>query len=350
MDRPTALVVGGLGVTGRNLVQHLTGSGRWTVFALSRRAPDFPTDATFIPVDLLDRPDCEAKLRGLTGVTHVFYAAYQERPTQAELAAANTAMLVNVVEVVEAAAPALRRVVLVQGGKVYGVHLGPYKTPAKESDARHMPPNFYYDQEDFLRGRQRGKGWAWAAVRPSGVCGFAVGNPMNISTVIAVYAAVCKELGLPLRFPGTPGAYRAVMEVTDAALLARAMEWAATDDRCRNEAFNVTNGDFIRWENVWPKFAAFFGMNYAPPQTISLSQTMADKGPLWDRMVEKYGLRPHKFDEIAAWPFGDGTFRLDYDVMSDMNKARRCGFHDVEDSEEMFLRLFAEFRNEKVVP
>jgi hypothetical protein len=34
------------------------------------------------------------------------------------------------------------------------------------------------------------------------VCGIAFGNPMNLTTGIAVYASVCKELGLPFRFPG----------------------------------------------------------------------------------------------------------------------------------------------------
>jgi len=33
-----------------------------------------------------------------------------------------------------------------------------------------------------------------------------------------------------------------------------------------------------------------------------------------------------------------------------MGKARRHGFHEVEDSEEMFLRLFAEFRAARVIP
>jgi hypothetical protein len=37
--------------------------------------------------------------------------------------------------------------------------------------------------------------------RPEAVCGYAVGNPMNLLMVISVYAAISKELGLPLRFP-----------------------------------------------------------------------------------------------------------------------------------------------------
>jgi hypothetical protein len=38
---------------------------------------------------------------------------------------------------------------------------GPDKTPAQETDPRHMPPNFSSDQEDFLSRRQQGKSWAW---------------------------------------------------------------------------------------------------------------------------------------------------------------------------------------------
>jgi PRISE-like Rossmann-fold domain len=112
-------------------------------------------------------------------------------------------MLANTVEVVERSSPTLRKVLLVEGAKFYGAHLGAYKTPAKETDPRHMPPNFYYDQEDYLVERSTGKMWSWTAFRPSSICGFAVGNPMNMATVIAVYASLCREMGLPLRFPGS---------------------------------------------------------------------------------------------------------------------------------------------------
>jgi hypothetical protein len=111
-------------------------------------------------------------------------------------------MLANTVEVVERSSPTLRKVLLVEGAKFYGAHLSPYKTPAKETDLRHMPPNFYYDQEDYLVERSAGKTWSWTAFRPSSICGFAVGNPMNMAAVIAVYASLCRELRLPLRFPG----------------------------------------------------------------------------------------------------------------------------------------------------
>jgi len=70
--------------------------------------------------------------------------------------------------------------------------------------------------------------FAWSALRPEAVCGFAVGNPMNLTMAIAVYAAICGELGVPFSFPGKPGAWTALYEVTDARILAQAAHWAST--------------------------------------------------------------------------------------------------------------------------
>ncbi len=350
MTHRKAVVVGGLGVIGRNLLNHLTGFDDWDIVGLSRRAPDLESRAQFISVDLLDRAQTEDRLAGLDDATHVFYCAFQARPTWAEHNAPNVAMLANSVEVIEAVSPALEHVHLVEGTKWYGSHLGPFRTPAKEADPPHMLPNFYHAQEMWLRRHQEGKTWTWSALRPQTVCGFALGNPMNITMVIAVYATISKELGLPLRFPGKPGAYSAIYQVTDSEHLAKAMVWCATDQGAKNDVFNVTNGDFFRWQNLWPRFAEFFRLPYAPPQTISLTEFMADKGPLWDEIVAKHGLRPTAYEDIAAWPFGDYVFGCDWDVMTDTLKIRRHGFHDCVDSEDMFLRLFQQFRDMNVIP
>jgi nucleoside-diphosphate-sugar epimerase len=346
----TAVIVGGLGVIGRNLLLHLEPCADWQIIGLSRRAPDFSTRARFVSVDLLDRDETFAKLAGLGDATHVFYCAFQARPTWAEHNAPNLAMLVNAVEAIEAASSRLQHVHLVEGTKIYGSHLGPFKTPAREDDPPHMLPNFYYDQEKWLRERQRGKPWSWSALRPQTVCGFALGNPMNIATVIATYAAITKELGLPLRFPGKPGAYRAIYQVTDADLLAEAMVYCATDPRAANAVFNVTNGDFFRWQHLWPKFAEFYGLELGDVQTISLSEFMAEKEPVWQRIVAKHGLRATPYRDIAAWPFADYVFGCDWDVMSDTLKIREAGFHAYVRSPEMFLRLFTRFRELRVLP
>ena len=148
-NKKIALVPGASGIIGRTLIEHLSGLDDWHIVGLSRRKPESNMRAKFIEVDLIERADCEQKLGGLNDITHIFYAAYQPRPTLAKEVAPNKTMLVNVVEVVEAASPGLQHVNLITGGKFYGAHLGPFKTPAKESDPRHMPPNFYYDHSRF---------------------------------------------------------------------------------------------------------------------------------------------------------------------------------------------------------
>ncbi|TDD92983.1 SDR family oxidoreductase [Actinomadura darangshiensis] len=345
-----ALVVGAQGVIGRRLVEHLEELGDWDVIGLSRRGGTDSGRVRHVPVDLLDRDDCAKRLGELTHVTHIFYAAYQDRPTWAELVPPNLAMLVNVVDTVEPVAKGLRHISLMQGYKVYGAHLGPFKTPAREDDPPHMPPEFNVDQQNFLEDRRRGASWTWSAIRPSVVCGFALGNPMNLAMVIAVYAAVSKELGVPLRFPGRPGAYGALLEMTDAGLLARATVWAATDERCADQAFNINNGDLFRWNDLWPKIARFFGLEASDPLPMSLETVMADKGPLWTAMTERHGLEPHPYERLVSWPFGDFVFSWDYDMFADGSKARRFGFHEYIDTEKMFLGIFADLRNRRIIP
>jgi nucleoside-diphosphate-sugar epimerase len=334
MERKTALVAGANGIIGRNLVEHLKADGGWDVIGLSRRGG--------LAVDLLDPADTRAKLGALTGVTHLFYAAYQDRPTWAELVPPNLAMLTNLVDAVDPAA--LEHVSLMQGYKVYGAHLGPFKTPARETDAGHMPPEFNVDQQTFLE--RRAGSWTWSAIRPSVVGGTALGNPMNLALVIAVYASISKELGLPLRFPGKPGAYDSLLEMTDAGLLAEATVWATGQEG----AFNIANGDLFRWSELWPKLAAYFGLEVAPPLRMSLADVMADKGPLWTSMTAKHGLSASYQDVSSSWAFGDFVFGWDYDMFADTSKSRRAGFHTYVETEQMFYRLFDEFRKARVIP
>jgi nucleoside-diphosphate-sugar epimerase len=344
-----ALVVGAQGVIGRTLVEHLAGLGDWRVIGLSRR-PGTPSERVrHIQVDLLDPADCRDELADLSDVTHVFYAAYQDRPTWAALVEPNLAMLANVVGAIDAAAAGLAHVSLMQGYKVYGAHLGPFRTPAREDDPGHMPPEFNLAQQDHLERLAAQRPWSWSAIRPSVVCGFALDNPMNLVSAIAVYASISKELGLPLRFPGARGAYGPLLEMTDAGLLARATVWAATDPRCADQAFNIANGDLFRWDDMWPRLAGWFGLDVAPPLPMSLAEVMADKEPVWDRLVERHGLR-HGYAEVSSWPFADAVFGWDYDFFADGSKARRSGFHEYVETAEMFPRLFAELRARRVIP
>lgn len=151
VTRYTALVIGAGGVIGRNLIDYLMTLPEWNVIGVSRRGGEDAPGLRYISADLLNEADTQDKLSHLTTVTHIFYAAYQDRPTWAELVQPNLAMLVNVVNTIEPIAPNLQHISLMQGYKVYGAHLGPFKTPAKETDAYHMPLNSMSISNSFSR-------------------------------------------------------------------------------------------------------------------------------------------------------------------------------------------------------
>ena len=243
-DHRTALVVGARGVIGGTLAEHIAGLPGWDAVGLSRRGGRAGA-VRHVSADLFDPASVRAALRDHPHITHVFYAAYQDRPSWSELVAPNVTMLQTVLD---ALPPAVEHVSLMQGYKVYGAHLGPFATPARESDPPHMPPEFNVDQQQLVESRAATGGWTWSAIRPSVVVGFGLGNPLNLGTVLAVYAAISKELGVPLRFPGKPGAYDALLELTDAGLLAEATVWAATEPAAANQAFNIANGDLVPLE------------------------------------------------------------------------------------------------------
>jgi nucleoside-diphosphate-sugar epimerase len=346
----TALVAGATGVVGRNLLRRLVSDPDWDVIAVSRRTPDIEGEYRHIAADLLNRVNAEARLGGLGEVTHIFFSAYVEKPTWAEMVAPNMALLSNLMDAVEPTAKGLQHVNLMQGTKWYGNHLGPFKTPAKETDPGHMPPNFYYDQQAFIVNRQKGKAWTWSSARPHGVCGFAIGNPMNLVMVLAVYATISKALGLPLRHPGSEANARALYNVTDGELLARACVWMATDPAAANEPFNITNGDIFRWQDMWPAIADYFGMKTAQAQKIDLLHMMADKGTLWEALVKKHDLQPIPYKQLVRWDYGNFVFRPEFDIISSTIKAKQYGFAEVQDSQEMFLRHFDELRAKRVIP
>lgn len=344
------LVAGSLGVAGRALIDELCKVSEDKTIGLSRRSPDFDSSASFISVNLEDIEDCQQTLHALDDVTHIYFAAYAPGSSLSEEAGPNLAMLKNLVQIMDQRSKNLKHICLVQGSKWYGNHLGPYKTPARETDPRHMPPNFYYDQQDWLEQYQKGKSWTWSSYRPHGLCGVSVGSAMNQLMALAIYASISKELGLALKFPGKPGAFKAVYQFTDARLLARAMMWATTKPAFHNRAFNLTNGDPDRWENIWPSIAANFGLEAAGVQTISLATFMADKQPVWDELVRKHGLKPYKLADLVNWQFADWVYSSEFDQISSLAAFRATGWHETLRAEDMFSEQFKQLRQQKIIP
>lgn len=344
----TVLVAGDGGLIGSYAARAYTDLG-WTVHGVSRR------DLPGVPwqhhrVDLLDPAAAAAGLAALSDVTHLVFAAYIEKPTDPELIEVNDALLRNTLDALATAGAPLEHVTLYQGGKAYGHHLGFFNTPAKEFDPRLIAPHFYYTQEDLLRQLAAERGFAFTALRPEGVTGYAVGNPMNLLLVIGVYAAISKELGLPMRFPGTRAAYDALYQTTDAELLARATVWAGSAPSAAGQVFNVNNGDQFRWSGLWPRFAAHFGMEYAAPQQMSLAEAMPTRADVWERLVARHDLVPTPFDQLVGWGVGDFLFHHEADNITSTVKVRQAGFADALDTETRLLDLFDQLVDARVLP
>jgi nucleoside-diphosphate-sugar epimerase len=354
MAAKVAVIAGATGAAAKRLKEVLLADPEWRVVGLSRNPPKSDNSRlTFVAADLTNAESTRVALAKVPDATHLFYTAraqFSDAMKGVEDVEGNAAMMRNLLDGAEAAAKSLQHVHLVEGTKWYGMHLGRMSTPAREDDPRHMPPNFYYAQEDLMRERQRGKSWTWSASRPGFLYDFAPERPRNMPAIIGAWAAMCREMGTRLDFPGKPQNYTALFEATDAGQLARAVKWMATSEKGRNEAFNVTDGTVFRWERLWPRIAKFYGMEVGQVRPLNLSLWMSDKGPVWEAIAKRHGLRSANMDDIVPWNFGDFLWGLETDVVSSMTKARLAGFHDTVDTEDRLLSLLAQYREAKVLP
>ena len=345
-----ALVVGASGLVGGNFLRHLSQVGGCRITAMSRRPPSAAPGVMHVPVNLLDPAQCQAAVRPLGDVSHVFFCARAVGQNYEIQLDPNREIVENLLDALLPVAPALQHVQIIHGMKWYGSNLGPYKQPAEETDPRLPGPNFYYEQLDAITRRQPSAGWSWSTLRPHFVCGVTVGSPSNPLSTIGTYAAILKQLGRPLDFPGPLGSFDARMNITDVRLLARAMLWAATDARCANQAYNVVNGDTFRWREMWPILADHFGMQPGEVRPARLRVEMADKEPVWQRVVREHGLQATRMIDIADWAFADVLFDGAWDQTASMARARRDGFGESADTPSMMLEILGAYRSLRLLP
>jgi hypothetical protein len=302
-----------------------------------------------IVADLGDAAQTRAALAGAREVTHLFYAAYGPGGGLAEEDSRNSAMLRNLLDGLEAAGAPLKRVLLYQGAKVYGVHLGPVTTPFYEDDnPRPIGPNFYFTQQRELQRRRAAGGPAWSILRPDVVVGDAAGNAMNIATVIGAYAALSAADGATFRFPGSRRTYDdCLVQVTDAHALARASLWAATANSAEDEAFNYVHPPF-RWRRLWEAVARHFGLQFGEPIPFTLAAHMPALEPVWRRIAAE--LVEPELTKAVGWGFGDFIFGTEADVISDMTKIRLAGFHDDVEPIDALIRAIERQQADGVLP
>jgi nucleoside-diphosphate-sugar epimerase len=357
------VVLGATGVVGRAAVEHFSSVVGCEVVAVSRRPLDLP-GVVHAQVDLADEAATAQSVRSpiFRGATHVVYAALQESSDLAagwrdsELMARNLDLFCHPLDALAAEHGAtLEHVSLLQGAKAYGLHVGRTPLPAKERSPRDHHENFYFLQEDALRALAEGASWSWTVFRPQVVFGESFGSPMNLVPAIGVYAALERERGRSLSFPGGPPA---VQEAVDARLLARALAWAADAPAAQGQIFNITNGDVFCWHDVWPSIAAVFAMEVGEPRRQRLSDTMPGRADAWAELVDRYGLRsPRDLGAFVggSWAYADilfGSLGRDRRLPALLStvKIRQAGFRDCIDTEDILCEWLIRFQERKLLP
>lgn len=346
-----ALVVGVTGIVGNSLAEILprsdTPGGPWKVYGVARRPrPDWQSDhaVEYIQCDVSNSEETLSKLGALTDVTHVFYVTWANRPSEAQNIETNGAMFRNVLRAVIPNAPNLQHICL-QTGARYAAD-----SPFTEDLPRLNVPNFYYAQEDILLEEVKKKeGLTWTVHRPHQIFGFSPYSVMNIIGSLCVYAAICKHEGVPLRFPGTKGAWEGYSTCSDADLIAEQEIWACVDPKAKYEAFNCSNGDVFKWKHLWKVLAEEFGVEeYGFDERFCLEELMKGKQGVWEEIVKENKLKASKVDEIGAWWFVDVMLSWE-DVLDSMNKSKEHGFFGFRNTKKSFLTWIGKLKEHKIV-
>jgi nucleoside-diphosphate-sugar epimerase len=355
------VIAGATGLVGNAALRHFGRTGDCDVVALSRRKPRELHGARHVQVDLTDAAQCTQTASELQGATHLVYAALYEAPNLIDgwrdpnQIRTNDLMLRNLMAALEPVAPQLRHVALLQGTKAYGVHVRPLNVPAREGRSEmYEQPNFYWAQENFLRELQQGKAWHWSILRPVLIVGEAMGGAMDLIPPLGVYAALLREQGGPLHYPG--GAAR-VSQAVDVDLLARAIAWSGEAGAACNEAFNVTNGDVFVWENVWPAIADALEMKPGSAVSLSLTQEYPKWIAPWDDLRRRYNLVSPALEEFVGLSFQYADYSMRYgqtqpgppSIVSTV-KINQAGFTEMMDTEVMFRKWLTHARASRLLP
>jgi len=359
MKKHRILIAGAGGVVGAAAVEHFAAQPDFEVIALARRPLTLPEGVKQVRLDLTDLAACHQAAQSLTHVTHVLYAALFELPElvsgwrDPRQMTVNEAMLRNLLDALEPVAKGLRHITFLQGTKAYGGHVEPAPVPCKERWPRHNHENFYWLQEDLIRARQAKAAWTFTILRPQVVLGYAVSSPMNVVCAIGAFAAVQRELGLPLTFPGG-GDY--VNGGSDSRLIAQAAHFAAMHEVAANETYNVVNGDGLVWCDLWPSVAERFGMTLGGRQPLCLKEEMPKQAAVWARIVQKHGLQNLSLEQLvnSSWEFtdrtlGHGLAHPDNAVLSGI-KLRQHGFEGCVDTEDSLGFWLEKMQAQRLLP
>ncbi|WCJ29207.1 NAD(P)-binding Rossmann-fold superfamily protein [Euphorbia peplus] len=354
-----ALIFGGTGLVGRELVRRLISKPKWKVYGIARRldniTPIQNPNYIFIPCDLLDAQATQKKLSSIVqNVTHMFWITWAAQfPLDSqECLEQNLAMMSNALNVILPNNNSLKHVSIQTGMKHY-TSLGKGENIVYDEDSPRVKGgcNFYYALEDLLKERLEGK-VGWSVLRPGLITGSSNRTLYNVMGCLCVYGSICRYLNLPFIFGGSRECWEEVcIDCSDARLVAEHHIWAASNDH--SEAFNSSNGTSFVWKEVWPILAKKFEVQVAKDMFLSdfwFAKAMEDKNKVWKEIVVKNGLVKSEIEDLANWDFLDALFRCPVKLLGKRDKSDQLGFSFRYKTLESMLYWIDSMKNDKLIP
>ncbi|XWS38965.1 hypothetical protein CRYUN_Cryun18bG0009000 [Craigia yunnanensis] len=365
-----ALIIGVTGMAGLSLAVALKSpkalGGPWKVYgsALRPKPTWFPSSLLdgYISFDATDANDTNNKLAPISNeVSHVFWVAIQVRETEEENVTVNATMLTNVLDVLKSGpASRLSHITLQTGtqhymGPIhdpsYSAHLKPHESPFLEDSPRLPYPNFYYALEDLVASHTPSA--TYSVHRSSVIVGASSRSAYNSLLTLAVYASICRQEGLPFRYPGSRYTWEHFFDMSDARVLAEQHIWAAVTVHAKNQAFNCTNGDVFTWKSLWKVLCDVFDVELIPfddSEDFDFVGMMEEKRNVWDEIVEKHGLYKTKLEEITCPAALNQVLHFGFQHVCSMNKSREFGFFGYANTLKSIGMWVERLREMKIIP
>jgi len=137
-------------------------------------------------------------------------------------------------------------------------------------------------------------------------------------------------------------------------VVARFIHWLINENYPQNkdQAFNVTNGDLYRMEQLWHRIADYFGMEVEVTHdtNFNLARFMNENKETWNKIVTKHGLKKYDINSLGTWGFMEAMLNRDWDEFMLVNKSLKYGWTEREDTMLALDRLFDELALMNVIP
>ncbi|KAK5170520.1 uncharacterized protein LTR77_005108 [Saxophila tyrrhenica] len=404
----SAIVVGATGISGFNTIRALLDvPGRWsTIYAISRSpfgdemlslfSPEQRACIKHVSVDLTGSgKGIGASLKDAgVNANYVFFYGYihpsgvsaMDPQAEEQMAKTNVPLFNNFLDALSVANIRPKRILLQTGGKNYGGQIGRARTPYVESDPqpKHLSINFYYKQEDALKSYcSAHPECSWSVIRPFGVIGAVPSAGMNTFLPFAVLASVSAAKDEPVFFGGDISEWQYEALHSTSILTGFLSEWAVLEDKCKNQAFNSSDGSPLTWDRFFEELVRWYDvkkgiegpqmdhnkfqvtqlaggqdapLGYGPPPAIKLSRTLAEwaqdssNGETWKRMMDESEgkLKVNVFQSGMDVFMGDFAY---YKIGQPSSaKVRRFGFCGFVDTLESVFQMFQDMAKMRVLP